>query len=230
MRNLSPLRFTVFYLLIAILFVCLPGCQSNQSTSDETFQEEEGEDMTDFAGSLEYEFNLTKNPETGKIPDGIREQELEQAREIFRQQQLNGRLMVNSYSFQGPNNMGGRTRALAYDIRYDGAANRIILAGGVSGGIYKSTDDGATWTRKSPIRDLFNVTCLVQDPRLASRDTWYYAGGEASGNSTSATGASYRGKGVYKSVDNGETWTFLPGSNGGVLESFDNRADYVLRM
>lgn len=185
---------------------------------------------------MEYEFNMVKNPTTGKIPEGIRDAELAQARQILAKQQLdeqqfaNRVTSTNAYTFQGPNNLGGRTRTIAYDVRYDGTTNRIILAGGVSGGIYKSTDDGATWVRKSPVGDLFSVTCLAQDPRVGFRDTWYYAGGEAIGNSAGATGAFYRGKGVYKSTDNGETWVLLPASNTGTYESHDNAADYAYKL
>jgi hypothetical protein len=201
--------------------------KTNQQTPGEKTP---GQRQTDLAGAMAYEFNMLKNPVTGRIPDGIRELELGQARQIAAAQTVSRPDVSNAYSFQGPENLGGRTRALAYDIRFDGVANRIILAGGVSGGIFKSTDNGATWARKNPTGDLFNITALAQDTRSGFRDTWYYAGGEFTGNSASGSGASYRGKGVYKSTDNGETWSHLPASNTGVYESFDHRADYVYRL
>ncbi|MBK8611566.1 MAG: hypothetical protein IPL84_16905 [Chitinophagaceae bacterium] len=188
-----------------------------------------GEAADDFEGALNYDFNLTKNPVTGKIPDGIRKAELAQARQVLDQQGDNFE-NLGSYSFQGPDNLGGRTRSIVYDVRFNGTTNRIILAGGVSGGVYKTIDNGASWVRKSPTGDLFSVSTIAQDPRPGFQDTWYYAGGEWTGNSASAVGASYRGKGVYKSIDNGETWTFLPASNTGVLESFDHRADYIMKL
>jgi hypothetical protein len=45
-----------------------------------------------------------------------------------------------------------------YDIRYNGTTNRVIIAGGVSGGIYKSIDNGATWVRKSPTGEHYSCT------------------------------------------------------------------------
>jgi hypothetical protein len=230
----SFLYLVPVYSLIVLLTACqnstkdIPGSKKKITESDKNY--------TDFNGAMAYEFNMLKNPATGKIPAGIRDAELEQARALLGQQELNGIVAVNPYTYQGPDNLGGRTRALAYDVR-NGTGNAVIMAGGVSGGLYKSSDDGATWVRKSPLGELFTVTALAQDTRSGGpgggvfyRDTWYYAGGEFSGNSASATGAFYRGKGVYKSTDNGETWTFLPASNTGVLEVFDNPADYVSKL
>ena len=186
-----------------LLLLLLPACKNQPAagnTKEIPEQREEGNDRaTDLKGALEYEFNMLKNPSTGKIPEGIRDMELAQARQVLEKQYLYGRPdAINPYTFQGPNNLGGRTRALVYDTRFNGTSNQVILAGGVSGGIYKSTDNGATWVRKSPIGDLHSVSALAQDTRPGFQDTWYYGGGEFSGNSAGATGASYRGKGVYK--------------------------------
>ena len=234
MMNALLTKWTVALAAIAIVFVAtiigvngIPTCFSGL-TSDKTKTTESPAD--DLEGALEYEFNMTKDPALGRIPEGIREKEIEQAKSIVQEQLKNNVALLGTYSYVGPDNLGGRTRALAYDIRFNGTTNRIIFAGGISGGVFKSIDNGATWVRKSPIGDLFNVSAIAQDPRPGFQDIWYYGGGEFSGNSASATGASYRGKGVYKSTDNGETWTFLPASNTGVLESFDHPADYIQKL
>jgi hypothetical protein len=227
MQQLNLIRISS---CLFMLLLTGTGCllkKNNNTTQEQKKQEAR---MDDIEARVLHEFNMTKDPATGRIPEGIRERELAQVKAVLAQNSLTTPTVANAYSFQGPNNLGGRTRALAYDIRFDGAANMVLMAGGVSGGIFKSVDDGATWVRKSPLGDLFNVTALAQDTRVGFRDTWYYGGGEFSGNSTSATGASYRGKGVYKSTDNGETWTFLPLSNTGVLETFDHRADYIQKI
>ena len=41
----------------------------------------------------------------------------------------------------GPNNVGGRTRAIALDRR----DSKVVITGGVRGGIWKSTDNGENW-------------------------------------------------------------------------------------
>jgi hypothetical protein len=224
--------FTVFSVSMFILS-CKQIPQSTDTKVDDKEKQENRFD--DLTGALNYEFNMLKNPVTGKIPEGIRENELQQAQEIYKKQSIVAPTafqptLLNTYIFEGPDNLGGRTRALVYDIRFNGTTNQIILAGGVSGGVYKSIDNGATWIRKSPTGQLFSITSIVQDPRVGNQNTWYYSTGESLGNSTAATGAFYFGNGIYKSTDNGETWTRLANSNLGALESFDARQDLITKL
>lgn len=176
------------------------------------------------------EFDMLKNPVTGKIPEGIRQAELLEAATIPLKEEVS--LMGgNAYTFQGPNNLGGRCRAIAYDVRFNGAGNRVVLAGGVSGGMFRSTDAGANWTRVSSLSSIHSVTCVAQDPRPGFQDTWYFGTGENLGNSASASGAAfYFGHGIFKSVDNGITWTQLASTTSGSQFSFDNRFDLISKI
>ena len=193
---------------------------------------------------VKYEFDMVKNPVTGKIPEGIFEKELVFAKALPARGADNPLIRggaLNTYLPAGPNNIGGRTRALAYDVRYNGASNRVIISGSVSGGIMRSTDGGATWTRVSPQNDIHNVTAVAQDPRSGFQDTWYAGGGEALGNSTGIVAlTNYLGWGIWKSVNNGASWTKLsltaitdlPGNAapGSALEMFDNPFDFVHKL
>jgi hypothetical protein len=189
---------------------------------------------------LKYEYDLMKDPRTGKIPEGIFEQEyrLAQRLPIKHASNITGRL--NSYIAAGPNNRGGRTRVVKYDLRYNGTSNKIILAGCVSGGILRSTDDGQTWTMVTPQDEIKNLTCLAQDPRPGIdpisgnpyRDTWYAGTGEFYGNSASGDGtaAVYFGNGMFKSTDNGVTWTPLSATRPGQLFAFDSEWDFIYNI
>jgi len=192
-----------------------------------------------------YDFSLIKDPGTGRLPANIFSREREEARMIPTRGSRTGSGAqdvdnLNNYNAAGPDSIGGRTRAVVFDKRYNGGTNRVILAGSVSGGIYRSADGGTNWTRVSPENDIHSLTALAQDPRTGSENTWYAGGGEAIGNSTDADGASYLGFGIWKSVDNGVSWTKLPLAitdidgtevlGGGNLERFDNPFDFVHRI
>jgi len=220
-------RFIPYYLLCLVL--CFQACEEREDPSEEA-EEEAEEARFQIEGANTYELNLLKDPRTGKIPEGIHEQELEQARSILRRQLREGRgTTANIYTAQGPHNIGGRTRTVVYDVRYNGTTNQTILAGGVSGGVFKSIDDGGYWTRKSPTSAIYSVTSLAQDTRPGYEDTWYYGTGEVLGGNE-LTAAPMQGDGIFKSTDNGETWQKLPASNNGSYESFDRREDCIWRV
>ena len=126
---------------------------------------------------------------------------------------------------RGPYNVGGRTRALAIDVTDE----NIILAGGVSGGVWRSTDGGSSWTKTTGSSYLHSVTSLSQDTRSGQESTWYYVTGELIGNSASEGGASYAGNGVYKSTDGGLNWTLLTSTSSSITE-FDSYFDYNWRV
>ncbi len=180
----------------------------------------------------QYDYDLVKNPTTGTIPEGVFEMSYQQGRSLIAKEAFSP-LNVNPYLAAGPNNLGGRTRAIAYDVRFNGATNQIILAGSVSSGVMRTVDGGANWARVSGTSNIHNITCIAQDPRVGFQDTWYLGTGESLGNSASASSTStsfYLGNGLYKSTDNGITWNRLPNSNLGVLETFDTFRDLISKV
>ncbi len=173
-----------------------------------------------------FEFNRLRDPRTGKVPRGIRQAEFAFANRLpTREQMSDNPNNLNVYTTLGPTNLGGRTRAFGFDKRN---AN-IRLAGGVSTGMFRTTNGGVSWTDVTPSGEIHNVTCLAQDPRSSFEDTWYYGTGEALGNSASLA-AFYYGNGIYKSTDNGASWSLLANTASGGLEDFDNPFDFVHRI
>jgi hypothetical protein len=212
-------KLTVCFVSVAFLF--FPGCdKSDQHQSKKVYKTSVAK--SDPEERVEYEWNLIRNPETNSIPDGIYSAEREWARTAPRKL----RKASNTYTAMGPDNVGGRTRAIAFDVR----GSDTILAGGVSSGVFRTTNKGASWTKVSPSTEIHNVTAIAQDPRSGNEDTWYYATGEASGNSASLSGSSYMGNGVYKSTDNGLTWSRLSASNSTSIETFNHWADFIQRL
>ena len=145
------------------------------------------------------------DPETGEIPNGIKVKEMMFAKTLPKEN-IASRGEALDYKQRGPYNRGGRTRAVAYDVKN----LQTLIAGGVNGGIWKSTDNGKGWSIKTAPNQMHNVTALLQDTRTGKEKTWYYATGEGNGNSSGAHGSAYlQGNGIYKSIDNGETWSEL---------------------
>ena len=171
----------------------------------------------------EYFFRMLKDPATGQLPPNYRARELEFAKKL--KNKLGKNNSTNSFTWKeaGPADVGGRTRALAVDV----ANANTIIAGGVSGGIWKSTDNGVTWTMKSATSDILSVTSIAQDTRSGKTSTWYYSTGEWQGNSAGASSAPFRGTGIYKSTDNGENWIKIQNVP---INPFNSNFNYVSRI
>ena len=153
----------------------------------------------------EAERLMLVNPYTGKFPDeiGIKEVEFAKTIESFTEDaQTPEEARFQRWGNRGPFNVGGRTRALAIDRTNE----NVILAGGVSGGLWRSEDGGATWRKITKRFQHPSITCIVQDPRPGKAHIWYYGTGEGVGNSASAAGAFYQGNGVYRSFNGGRSF------------------------
>ena len=186
----------------------------------------------------DYFFRMLRDPATNAIPANIRRRELAYAQTL----PVHGegpRLVLNKATGQlqtatgftwkevGPTDVGGRTRALAVS-KLDSS---IILAGGASGGIWKSTDRGASWTLKTPKNIALSVTWIAQDTTSSQTGTWYYASGERDGSAGDQGGAaSFFGTGIYKSTDNGETWLFLSSTIDTNGTQFNTQFDFISKV
>lgn len=149
-----------------------------------------------------YEYLRLRDPKTGRVPVNMRQRELEFVSHLPKS---NDRSL--DWTHRGPFNIGGRTRAFALDVLNE----NTMLAGGVTGGMWKSTDGGSSWTKTTAMADIHSVSCVVQDTRPGHENTWYHGTGEESYGVVSGTSFSslFSGNGIFKSTDNGSTWTAL---------------------
>lgn len=229
MKRTLPFALTI----IAISIVTYLGYRHLQAPGEsQQANENESHEQSLFVKErLEYEYQLLANPTTGKIPEKAFDLERKEALGIGWRELSSSinQLQANTYTVKGPTNLGGRSRAVEYDVRFGTGGNQVLLAGGVSSGIFRSTNGGTTWTNVTPSSFIHNVTCIAQDTRSGQQDTWYYGTGEGFGNSAGSVGSFYSGNGIYKSTDNGLTWSRLSSFSTDNF-SFDTPRDLVYKI
>jgi len=116
---------------------------------------------------------------------------------------------ASTWSALGPGNIGGRVRSIV--VNPGNSAH--ILIGSVSGGIWKSTDGGASWIPKSDSLDVMAIGSMVIDP---TNSNVVYAGtGEGWLNEDAVYGG-----GIYKTTDFGDTWALLSSTTGASVSNF----------
>ena len=103
-----------------------------------------------------------------------------------------------NWEWLGPGNIGGRIRTIAVHTTNP----NIIYIGSASGGIWQTTNGGASWNPLSDFIANLAVTSLVIDP--VNTNILYAATGEGFGNIDCLSGA-----GVFKTTDGGITWNQL---------------------
>lgn len=108
---------------------------------------------------------------------------------------------LGAWTALGPGNIGGRTRAILINPQDP----NIIYSAGVAGGVWKSTDAGATWAPVSDLIANIAVVSLAFDPK--NFNVVFAGTGEGFFN-----GDAVRGAGIFKTTDAGQTWTRLAGT------------------
>ena len=209
-------RSYFFLIFIFIGFIVLFYFHSDNQEQTRRISAKAESNVADFDGphlAAQQDFERTKDPKLGYVP----RERLYQAylyAEKLRQAPANKKNPSNNnktlaaisgitWTERGPNNVGGRTRAIMVDPN-DGTY-KTVFVGGADGGLWKTTDITAaspTWT---PVNDLFGnmaITTIAYSP--ASTTTMYFGTGEGWFNIDGV-----RGDGIWKSTDGGTNWSQL---------------------
>ena len=134
--------------------------------------------------------------------------EIIESRAIFeRTSTVPGESEAMKWNERGPNNVGGRTKGMMFDP--NDSTDETVLAGGVTGGLFKNTNISSAssqWEKIIGIPENVPVSAITYDPN--NTQIFYVSTGE----SYTTDGP---GNGLWKSSDGGAAWTKIYGGRTG---------------
>jgi photosystem II stability/assembly factor-like uncharacterized protein len=219
MFRLPKLPFVYFMVGFFLITSCTESPSINSNKDSKTVLRKRKklakQDRIDLA--MRQEFLMTMDPALRTVP-----RERLTAAQAYKARLMSlSRLTDLSWQERGPNNVAGRTRAMIIDRR--DATGNTIIAGGVGGGVWRTTSfkTAPSWVPLGDKLSNLAVCALAQDPSAPA--TMYAGTGEGWFNIDAI-----RGQGIFKSIDGGTTWAQLPSTVSTVMNTSAYRAfDYV---
>lgn len=209
-------RFLSFGILLAatgfaITFLSTPEA-TYTSIENRSKKQEHGIDV-----SQEYLADRKANKSTGKV----NLLDVQKAREqVILHKAIRSSASILEWEEMGPDNVGGRTRAVLIDK--DNPSR--IYAGAVSGGLWISESGGRAWRKYSDELGNLNISCITQ----ASNGDIYFGTGElyfakySDGDGSSG----FVGNGVWKKEANSSEFIHLASTDLGAINNNDG-ADWA---
>jgi len=158
-------------------------------------------------GAAQWWFDRMKDANTGELNF----QEMARMKQLASQTHTAARnssaasIQATSWNEIGPDNVGGRTRAMIIDRNN----TQHMFAGAVSGGLWESFDGGLNWQKNSGFFSIPDVNINIASMAQASNGDLYVGTGEGMYYFFGTGAGGFIGGGVYKSVDGGATWSVL---------------------
>jgi photosystem II stability/assembly factor-like uncharacterized protein len=119
---------------------------------------------------------------------------------------------LSAWTSLGPNNVSGMSRSLVIDPTNPAT----MYTTGINGGVWKSTDSGATWNPRGDFLPLLVIGSLAMSP--SDNNTLYAGTGDGFIGFDSISGA-----GIFKTSDAGDTWTSLDATTADKNFTFINK-------
>ena len=206
MNKKNFLKSLMILSVIGLAIIIIPGLKNfgMKKVSDKADFKNQNtrENEQNASGAALYLWSLRANPLTGTIDINDVENARNQVSAMIASAKM-ARAKSNSLNLQweelGPDNIGGRTRAILFDKNNPDH----MFAGGVTGGLWSSTTHGGSWVKYNDTLASLEVTCITQ---AANGDIYFGTGeGEFYGY-YGFGGGGFPGQGVWKSTDDGATF------------------------
>jgi photosystem II stability/assembly factor-like uncharacterized protein len=207
-RKLGPIAAAA-----ATLTILLAAGTAAVTKSDGTEQVVAAESnvVADPVGAEEWLYLQRANPD-GSIPAAAVNEAIAQSKAIPQSETGSARkeghgspAKKQEWTELGPSNIGGRIRDVAVDPTTQGA---VYIATG-SGGLWRSADGGETFTTVWDAHLPQSMGAVAVDSQGV---VWAGTGEVDHGG-----GSAYYGKGIYKSTDDGATWTNMGLEDGDTI-------------
>ena len=217
--SLTKIKLLFAVMLLLSIFSCYQMMHQDEPENEE---EEEKERYDGPAEAMLQEFDKTKDPTLGIIPQ-FRMEAARQKTRLLEEENTGFASRTVGWQERGPfkdapgvsngnsrgtanASTGGRIRAVMVDAA--DPTGKTVFVGSASGGLWKTTDITAAIPNWFPVNDFLSnlaITAITQDPSNPS--IIYFCTGESFFNI-----GSVQGEGVFKSVDGGASFTQLPSS------------------
>ncbi len=181
------LPFSLLALILGFTTFILASGWIYSNQTDVTKNQDDGNKV-----ATEYLIKMRSNQVTGKIdPNHV----LAARNQAEKMQFKSGNELGLNWKEMGPDNAPGRVRAVIFDNKDPNF--QTLISAGVTGGLWKTTNLGATWNKIDQIAPNKYVTCMVQ----ATDGTIYAGTGEAFCTADDTYYGGLVGQGIFKSTD-----------------------------
>jgi photosystem II stability/assembly factor-like uncharacterized protein len=198
------LYLSVFFVILSTLFVSINSKKSDYVTRNEsqmkTLYSYVVPGGKKAAGMSEYFNSIRANIATGTVSPEEYFNALNASNQVSSKRAINA-----TWNELGPDNVGGRTRAFLQDKD----SSSVMYVGGVSGGLFRSTSRGSSWSPVNDLQENLNVSSITQ----SSNGNIVYGTGEGQFVSVDGTlrgTPGFQGFGMFISTNRGRTFTNIP--------------------
>lgn len=189
--------------------------------------EEREEKKEKIAGALEWQKMVRANQITGRVEATDLTNAIDQANRLMtRNTKSRAQLTSTAWEETGPNNIGGRARALVIDKNN---SNKLYL-GSSGGGLWISNDNGDNWTKRTG-NDSSSAIAVCAMTQAANGDL-YYGTGEGFGAGIPYTNGAQTqlGEGIFKSTDGGLSFNQLQSTKPSNSNSSSDNWSFVNKL